>query len=155
MPARHWPFALGPPDNWQVLKYPGASGPMDQTWCTGMNVHGDIDIVGQYQDAGKKTHGFLRTRMGKVISLDFPDATTTSAWKVNDAGVVVGYYWDNATPSVSHGFVWLDGVFIQKDYPGAVHTMIHGFNSDGEFCGMVSFTPLPTTPVWGGFSRTW
>lgn len=94
---------------------------MDQTWCTGMNVHGDIDIVGQYQDAGKKTHGFLRTRMGKVISLDFPDATTTSAWKVNDAGVVVGYYWDNATPSVSHGFVWLDGVFIQKDYPGAVH----------------------------------
>ena len=130
------------------VQFPGAAN----TQPYGINPAGDI--VGQYTASGK-THGFLRTKAGAMIALDFPGATLTSAWKINARGEVVGFYWDAAVPSKSHGFIWRDGVFEQKDYPDAVHSMIHGMNSEGEMCGMVSFTPLGMPTAWGGFSRTW
>lgn len=133
------------------VHFPGATG----TQVFGINPQGDM--VGEYGAAGT-THGFVRTKAGAMFALDYPGATFTSAWKISASGEVVGYYWDAGNPyKTSHGFVWRDGVFEQKDYPGAVHTMIHGLNSEGELCGMVSFTPLgpPNLISWGGFSRTW
>ena len=131
------------------IRYPGAAA----TVLYGISPQGDI--AGEYWDGANKGHGFLRRPDGVFTPLDFPGATETSAFKVNARGDIIGYYWDSSSPKVSHGFLWRDGLFTTLDYPGATHTMIHGFNSEGEMCGMVSFTPLGSTPEWGGFALTW
>jgi hypothetical protein len=46
------------------------------------------------------------------------------------------------------------GEFVTDDYPGAVQTMNHGLNDQGDTCGMMSFSPAAPI-VWGGFAHTW
>jgi uncharacterized membrane protein len=123
------------------------------TTLFGINDEGDV--VGDYKDAAGAIHGYVRSAAGEYQSLDYPNALSTSAQKINARGDIVGYYWTRETPSVSHGFVWHHGEFEQADYPGAVHTMVHGLNNSGETCGMMSFSALGTPIVWGGFARTW
>lgn len=129
------------------------------SWAYGINERGDI--VGNYTDALGVMHGFLRTADGAYFTLDFPGALSTSAESINARGEIVGYYWalreGTNLPAnerrVSHGFRWADGEFVQENYPGAEHTMIHGLSDRGDTCGMMSFT-RPTPPFWGGFGFT-
>ncbi|MCC6367668.1 MAG: hypothetical protein IT165_29445 [Bryobacterales bacterium] len=124
---------------------PGASS----TSAFGISPQGDI--VGNYGSAGK-IHGFLLSRDGVFTTVDFPDARTTNTtlYKMSAPGDVAGTAW--LSNGEVHGFLWKDGVLKPFDYPGSVGTMVHGINSEGEFCGMVKLTV--TTP-WGGFAWHW
>ena len=132
------------------VRYPGARS----TTVSGINDNGDV--TGPYTDASGGVHGFVRTEDGDFSPIDYPGAFSTTPQEIGANGTVVGYYYDNGTPRLSHGFVLRHGEFEQVDYPGASQTMIHGANTQGETCGMMSFTPAGTTPVvWGGFGHVW
>lgn len=127
------------------ILFPGANS----TSAFGISPQGDI--VGNY-GAGGKTHGFVLSRDGEFSSVDFPDPRTvnTTLYKMSASGDVAGTAW--LSNGEVHGLIWKDGVLTQFDYPGSVGTMVHGINSEGEFCGMVK--PTSAAP-WGGFTYTW
>ena len=88
------------------------------TQVTDMSPSGNA-VLGQYNDAAKKTHGFL-LRMGDPIAtfglnpspglvgpfefftIDYPGATATRTFGFNSRGDVVGNYVDSA--GKTHGF---------------------------------------------------
>ena len=94
------------------------------------------DVVGFYQD-DIGLHGFL-LRKGVVTTLDFPTASDTQAFGVNESGTVVGA-WDivdsDGNLLALHGFIWKDGNFSQVDFPGAAATILFGINARGDIVG--------------------
>lgn len=142
-------FILARDGAFTEVRYPNAVN----TYVYGISDEGGV--AGEYVDSQGGWHGFFRSKAGDFTSLDYPNASSTSAWKVNAGGEVAGYYYDSETPSISHGFVWRNGVFQKSDYPGATQTMIHGLNGQGETCGMMSFSAPTTSPQWGGFADAW
>jgi probable HAF family extracellular repeat protein len=72
-----------------------------QTHAFGINGAGQI--VGTFEDAGGKEHGFLRTASGTFTTIDRPGATSTGAWGINDAGQIMGFFED--VSGNNHGFV--------------------------------------------------
>jgi uncharacterized membrane protein len=100
----------------------GAFAPFDFpfsafTWAWDINPSGEI--VGQYTDTAKMSHGFLLSLGDAIatfgantqgsaggsfnfVSIDFPGATTTNAYGINSRGDVVGNYVDAA--GKTHGF---------------------------------------------------
>src|SRR6266851_2426158 len=81
-------------------------------------------VVGQFIGDDGFTHGFLLSQ-GVVTTLDFPGASDTYAYGINESGVVVGY-WDlldaNGNLLASHGFTRKADAFTEVDFPGAVDT---------------------------------
>jgi uncharacterized membrane protein len=67
------------------------------------------------------------------ISFDVPGATSTSAFRINNNGAVVGNYVDSA--GMTHGYLLKDGAFTTIDYPDAVFTSASGINSQGDIVG--------------------
>jgi len=57
----------------------------------------------------------------------------THAQAINDAGDIVGTYWDAAY--VAHGFLRSGGKFTSIDFPGAKQTWSFGINSNGDISG--------------------
>jgi hypothetical protein len=57
--------------------------------------------VGVYKLRDGSTHGFV-LRNGIYSSVDYPRATATQAWGINDNGEIVGQWTDTA--NVNHGF---------------------------------------------------
>src|SRR5947209_6785567 len=66
-------------------------------------------------------------------AIDFPGATSTSAWGINSHGDVVGVYTLGDT-SV-HGFLFSGGEIVSIDYPGADTTHTWGINDHGGIVG--------------------
>ena len=62
-----------------------------------------------------------------------PRRQRTQAIGVNDAGQIVGDYFDAA--SVEHGFVSSGGTFTAIDFPGATATVAAGINAAGDIVG--------------------
>jgi hypothetical protein len=71
-------------------------------------------VTGLYLDGNYVSHGFLRTRDGKIVSFDAPGAASVAGqppwyWmgtlpvSINDEGVITGFYID--ANNVSHGFL--------------------------------------------------
>lgn len=141
-------FVLTKDGTLEEIQKPGAI----YTMVFGISDNGEL--AGEFKDAAG-VHGFVRTPSGEFLTLDAPNAKSTSAWKVNSRGEVAGYYWSTGTPSISHGFIWREGVYENDDHPLAVHTMDHGLNNAGQTCGMMSFTPATSSPAWGGFAKVW
>ena len=73
---------------------------------------------------------------GTFSNVDFPGASETQAIGVNDAGQIVGDYFDAA--SVEHGFVSSGGTFTAIDFPGAIGTSAAGINAAGDIVGVWS-----------------
>jgi uncharacterized membrane protein len=109
------------------------------------------DVVGQYIGDDGFSHGFLLSE-GVVTTLDFPGASETLAFGVNESGTVVGY-WDLLDASgnllVEHGFKWKDGAFTEVDFPGSVDTAVIGINARGDLVGV--WDSGLTSPVSHGF----
>lgn len=67
----------------------------------------DINNVGQIVGISGYVfcpcHGFLRNPDGSFISIDYPGATSTYVYGINDSGQIVGYYTDGAFNR--HGFI--------------------------------------------------
>jgi uncharacterized membrane protein len=104
----------------------------DLTIPAGINASGDI--VGWYLNK-VGMHGFL-LRGGVYTSIDFPgSAAFTQAWKINDAGEIVGRYV-GTSDGKNHMFVLSNGSFTPvADVPGAFETAVvedGGLNSAGH-----------------------
>ena len=95
------------------------------------------DVVGQYNGDDGFFHGFLLSK-GIVTTLDFPAASDTYAFGINQSGVVVGY-WDivDALGNVLaiHGFVWKNGALTEVNFPGSADSVILGINAEGDYVG--------------------
>jgi uncharacterized membrane protein len=107
------------------------------TAVSGSNSGGQI--VGDYLDARKRFHGFLREGR-RARRIDFPGAKGTFAAAIDDRGRVVGSYTDErdtpAVRSAEHGYL-LDGRgrFRNIDVPGAAATRPAAINNRGQIAG--------------------
>lgn len=101
-------------------------------------INGRGDVVGEYIGNDGFTHGFLLHK-GVVTTLDFPGASDTYAFGINNAGTVVGE-WDLLDSSgrlvAYHGFVWRNGSFNELNFPGSADTAILGISSHGDLAGV-------------------
>jgi uncharacterized membrane protein len=105
------------------------------------------DVVGQYIGDDGFFHGFLLRKSKRVLTtldpgvlttLDFPGASDTYAYGINESGTVVGQ-WDlldaGGNVLVVHGFTWNNGAFTQADFPGSGDTYLWGINARGDVVG--------------------
>ena len=79
-------------------------------------------------------HGYFLDSDSTLTSYDFPGALSTVPGAINDAGIIVGYYYDG---HMSHAFlIQLPSTFISYDVPGAQATQFTGINNNGKICGI-------------------
>lgn len=88
-----------------------------------INEHGAV--VGHYVGPSGYSHGFVRTRNGKLVTFDVPGAANTLPASINGPGAITGYY-TVASPvkrgcgnTVKRGFLRDHGAFTTFDAPGA------------------------------------
>jgi uncharacterized membrane protein len=99
------------------------------TACLGVNPNGEMAVVGLYL-SGNNIGGFVY-RDGKFTDIPGPvGATGSAAQGVNDAGDIVGYYYDSA--GVPHGFLLKGKTYTTLDVPGALGTFAAGINNQGS-----------------------
>jgi len=122
------------------IDFPGAQN----TRANGINSAGEI--AGSYVDNngnnntggsnGSKGHGFLLS--GRVFTtIDFPGATYTEAWRINDNGQIVGRYQSGDGNFHVYLLTVPSGTFTSIDYPGATtavggFTQMGGLNNNGD-----------------------
>jgi hypothetical protein len=116
-----------------------------------LGINSDGDIVGRYVSADDgNTHGYLRNRRGRFITIDFQDANTnfTVAAGINSHGVIVGQYRLSTDDTMArHGFARRpSGTFIRIDYPHAKFTNALGISRLGAIVGRYC-TVLPCVPA--------
>jgi len=95
-------------------------------------------VAGFYVDAQNVTHGFEvnlgNPRKAKLITIDFPGATSTQVLGINNRGQLSGVYTDAANQS--HGFTDTNSRFQSIDAPlGIGTTTVNGINDNGQVVG--------------------
>jgi hypothetical protein len=96
------------------------------------------DVAGFAKNSAGTTEAFLKQSNGRLIRLNFPGASATQAFGVNNGDEVVGQYTvgtENNPPT--HGFVWAPGLGFQNvdDPKGVGATTINGVNDRGDLVG--------------------
>lgn len=81
--------------------------------------------------SGGVDHGFLLSG-GIFAMIDFPGATSTDTFGINDSGQIVGRYVMNG---VTHGFILSGDTFSTIDFPGSTFTQAIGINDSGQVVG--------------------
>jgi len=118
-----------------VPGYPtGTAGPS----LTAAAINNQGDIAGFYTDRNGRTDAFLDDKHGSFHTLDYPGATATQAFGVNDRDEVVGAYTvGTGSGAMMHGFTWTPrGGFHSIDEPqGQGTTTINGVNDSGDLVG--------------------
>jgi hypothetical protein len=66
--------------------------------------------------------------------IDFPLATSTTAFGINDAGEIAGFYSDAADNS--HGYIYAGGAFSTVDVAGARSTLLTRIKNGGAVTGV-------------------
>lgn len=66
-------------------------------------------------------------------TIDYPGATSTLAWAINNKGDIGGLYV--LADGTRHGFVWSGGHISSVDFPGAANTDVFGINDAGDLAG--------------------
>lgn len=92
---------------------------------------------------GLGTRGFAAT----YTTIDYPGATSTMIYGINNAGTMVGVYYINDA-TMNHGFQYRNGVFTEIDVPGASETVAAGINNNDEIVGQYA----DSTGYWHGFT---
>jgi hypothetical protein len=96
---------------------------------TGIN---DADeITGAYTDSSGTLHGFLKTG-DAFVPIDYPNATGTWTYSINNSHVIAGRYQIGNT---RHGFLLHAEQYTAIDYPGALSTWATYVNEQGEVVG--------------------
>jgi hypothetical protein len=105
---------------------------------TAAGINNEGDVAGFATNGAGTVEAFLRRSDGKVYHLNFPGASMTQAFGVNDGDEVVGTYTDGTgNNATSHGFVWVPGFgFETVDDPNGVGaTTLNGINDRGSLVG--------------------
>ena len=71
--------------------------------------------------------------------INFPLATSTTPFGINDTGEIAGFYSDGA--GKTHGFIYAGGAFSTVDVAGARQTFLTRIKNDGLVTG-VCYDPL-------------
>lgn len=118
--------------------------PMGQGTDGGINADGVFAASGYDQNL-QKFYGFVGKKAHMTKALSVPGAAQTRPRGIDDAGDVVGFYYNDQGPP--HGFLMQGGVATTIDYPTAVNgTYLYGINSSGVMVGFWSDannTPYP------------
>ncbi len=105
---------------------------------TAAGINNEGDVAGFATNSAGNTEGFLRRSDGRVFHLNFPGATMTQAFGVNDGDEVVGTYTDGTgSGATTHGFIWSPGFgFATVDDPNGIgSTTLNGINDRGTVVG--------------------
>ena len=122
--------------------------PNRETDGRGINNLGQI--VGIYnQGYGTPDHGFYKDG-DSYTSLDYPGATKTYTFGINDGGVVTGT-WVDALNRL-RGYWYFGGVYTLLNYPGASQTYIGGINNTNAMTGWSLQGTLKTSFVLSGLA---
>jgi uncharacterized membrane protein len=113
------------------------------SFALSLNLRGDI--VGGYFDGAGNAHGFLYND-GNVTTIDFPGASGTFAFGINDRREIIGVYADAAG---QHAFSLRKGVFKNTDLPGGVSTTPFSINDFSEVVGQ--FATVANSPAGHGY----
>lgn len=100
------------------------------------DINASGQIIGTYADSHGQfdTTSFLRSATGVLTLVSMPASTFSQAQGLNDAGSIVGAYYDAA--NVLHGYVRApSGVYTTIDVPGADLTVPSGINDAGWIVG--------------------
>jgi uncharacterized membrane protein len=103
---------------------------------TGINDAGQM--VGGFNDASGRAHGWTSDAIGSFTTLDAPGADFTDITGINDAGQIVGQFYVGPTP---HTFLYAAGSFTTIDLPGATE-IVRGINDGGQVVGWI-VSPIP------------
>ena len=68
-------------------------------------------------------------------SFSYPNASSTLACGINDAGQIVGAYISTSSGGYEHGFLYSAGNFTSIDYPNVTLTQADGINDAGQIVG--------------------
>jgi probable HAF family extracellular repeat protein len=118
------------------------SFPMNGASTTAYGINDSDVIVGGYcpnspvcpqGQSNPASHGFIDTG-GVFTTLDFPGAQATSAFSINNAGTIVGFYIINNTGP--HAFLYQNGTFTNIDFPGSGDTVATAVNNSGVAAGL-------------------
>ena len=71
--------------------------------------------------------------------INFPLATSTTAFGINDTGEIAGFYTDAA--GNTHGFIFTGGAFSTVDVAGARSTLLTRIKNDGSITGALRRRP--------------
>jgi probable HAF family extracellular repeat protein len=86
--------------------------------------------------------------------INYPGAYDTAALGINDAGVIMGYYY-NSNPWAFHGFIKNGTTYSSFDYPGAAQTYATGINNNGQIVGYYQDAELKSHGfLWDGTTFT-
>jgi len=123
-PAREHGFVYSD-GTFTSLDLPGANPVF--TYPHGINDSGQI--VGSYN----QIHGFLYTN-GVTTNIDFPGSGDTDALGINNAGQIVGIYYDPSL-GMPAGFLYSHGIFKTITIPGASYAIAFAINDIGQVVG--------------------
>ena len=118
---------------YRPIEPPGAA---TQTFAFGIDNR--RRIVGTYDDADGRTHGFLREKNGRYRRIDVPGAYATVATRINDKGQIAGDYFqtkEKFDQGLKRGFLLDRGRFRRIDVPGADSTEAVGLDDRGRVVG--------------------
>jgi uncharacterized membrane protein len=111
---------------WSIFDFPG-----NESDGRAINSHGHI--AGIYNAGfGTPDHGFLKVG-DEYTSIDYPGASITYVFGLNDAGQVTGTYRD--VLGTLKGFIYMSGVYTTIAYPGATETYVGGINNTSQVVG--------------------
>jgi hypothetical protein len=69
-------------------------------------------------------------------AIDYPGASHTEAWDINNSGVIAGWYNGSSDSAWEpHGFFLNGTIWTGLDYPGAMWTFATGINDSGVIVG--------------------
>ncbi len=133
---------VGSPLNLQELQVPGAVS------TEGWNINQDGSVVGHYDSADGRRHGFIARPFAvdpepeppaiegyyTFESINVPGVDFLEVAASNDFG---GYAGNARLPGSwkTVGFTLIDGVFATYDFPGSVSTYFYALGNDGKAAG--------------------
>ena len=104
------------------------------TIAKGINNKGQIiGEFGGFSNNSLGEQGFLYSN-GVMTTINYPGSFNTDLRGINDAGQIVGRYWDNASGR-EHSFIYFNGVFTTIDFPGAIASNFERINNLGLIVG--------------------
>jgi uncharacterized membrane protein len=107
----------------------GAAGTISA--CSDATAPAPARMITRFDRSASHTPDLLE--LGSFTTIDFPAATTTLPFSINDQGVIVGRYLSGGR---THGFLRTpDGEFTAINFPGSGFTVAGAVNNDGDIAG--------------------
>jgi uncharacterized membrane protein len=126
-----WSASAGPTIQLIVPSFDYTPGHAFATIAQG--IADDGTVAGAYSSTQISEASYTRLANGRFSRpIIFPGGDFTTAFGINDSGVVVGTFISDAT----HGFFFDGATYTQFDLPGYVNSFIFGENDAGDFTGL-------------------